>query len=196
MKMGRTWVFFGLGVATALAAGWLGFPRALYERRDQPFRFPHKTHAEKSGTSACNDCHALGKDGTFAGIPKTKDCATCHADRMGSSPAEALLVDKYVKPGRETPWLVYSRQPANVRFSHAVHTRLAGMTCQQCHGTEGESDAMPVYEQNRISGYSRDIWGHSISRLWRKPGDGMKMSDCESCHRRHGVDAGCLGCHE
>ena len=115
---------------------------------------------------------------------------------MGSSPAEALLVDKYVKPGRETPWLVYSRQPANVRFSHAVHTRLAGMTCQQCHGTEGESDAMPVYEQNRISGYSRDIWGHSISRLWRKPGDGMKMSDCESCHRQHGVDAGCLGCHE
>jgi hypothetical protein len=195
MKMPRTSLFFGLGVLTALAAGWLAFPRALYERRDQPFRFPHQTHAAKSGTSACNDCHTQAQDGTFAGIPKTKDCATCHADRMGSSPAEALLVNNYVKQGRETPWLVYSRQPANVRFSHAIHTRLAGMTCRQCHGSQGESDELPVYEQNRISGYSRDIWGHSISRLRRRPGDGMKMSDCEDCHRQHGVDAGCLGCH-
>ena len=43
---------------------------------------------------------------------------------------------------------------------------------------------MRVYEQNRISGYSRDIWGHSMSRLGRAPHDGMKMSDCEDCHRR------------
>ena len=58
------------------------------------------------------------------------------------------------------------------------------------------SDQVRVYQLNRISGYSRDIWGHSISRLRRAPHDGMKMSDCEDCHRRHNVEAGCLGCHE
>ena len=110
--------------------------------------------------------------------------------------SEAILVNNYIKPGHETPWLVYSRQPANVFFSHAFHVKRGGLTCAECHSTYGESDAARVYEVNRISGYSRDIWGHSISRLRRAPHDGMKMSDCEDCHRKHNLEVGCLGCHE
>jgi menaquinone reductase, multiheme cytochrome c subunit len=194
--MRRASLFFGLGLLTALAAGWIAFPRALYERRPQPFAFRHRTHAAKSGTAACNECHTLRDDGSFAGIPKVASCAGCHAEPMGSSRAEAELVAQYVKPGRETPWLVYSQQPANVRFSHAIHTRRAGLACKQCHGLQGESDEVRVYERNRISGYSRDIWGRSLSRWRRGPHDGMKMSDCVVCHRARGVEAGCLGCHQ
>ena len=123
-------------------------------------------------------------------------CAACHSDRVGTSPAEATLVDHYIKPGQETPWLVYARQPANVWFSHAIHVKRAAFACKECHATYGESDAPRTYERNRISGYSRDIWGHSMSRLGRAPGDGMKMSDCEDCHRRHHIEVGCLGCHQ
>jgi hypothetical protein len=123
-------------------------------------------------------------------------CAGCHSERIGTSHAEATLVDTYIKPGNETPWLVYAQQPANVWFSHAIHVKRAGLTCAECHSTYGESDQVKLYEVNRISGYSRDIWGHSISRLRRAPHDGMKMSDCEDCHRRHHVEVGCLGCHE
>jgi hypothetical protein len=189
-------MFFGLGIAVSLAAGWLAFPRVLYERRAQPLAFRHQTHAAKSGLGACDSCHAVRDDGSFTGIPKTESCASCHAEKMGATAAEAVLVDRYVKPGRETPWLVHSRQPANVRFSHAVHTRRAGLECKQCHGTQGETDEVRVYERNRISGYSRDIWGRSISRMRRAPHDGMKMSDCESCHRERGVQTGCLSCHQ
>jgi hypothetical protein len=53
-----------------------------------------------------------------------------------------------------------------------------------------------VYQVNRISGYNRDIRGHSMSRLRRASHEGMKMSDCEGCHQRHKVEVGCLGCHE
>jgi menaquinone reductase, multiheme cytochrome c subunit len=98
--------------------------------------------------------------------------------------------------GHETPWMVYARQPANVWFSHAIHVQRSGLACTECHGTHGESDQTRVYEQNRISGYSRDVWGHSISRLRRAPHDGMKMSDCEACHKRRNVAVGCLGCHQ
>ena len=87
-----------------------------------------------------------------------------------------MLVDNYVKQSKQAPWLVYSRQPSNVWFSHAIHTRRAGLACTDCHGNYGESDQIRIYEENRISGYSRDIWGHSISRLRRAPHDGMKMS--------------------
>jgi len=179
--MSRTWIAFGGGVAVALAAGWLAFPRALYQREPQPFAFPHRMHAQKSGTSACGDCHTLRADGEFAGIPATQSCAACHADKMGKSAAEAVLVDRFVKPGHEAPWLVNAQQPANVRFSHAIHTKLAGLKCAECHGTLGQSDAQPVYERNRISGYASHV---------------VKMSACEDCHARRGVNAGCLGCHQ
>ena len=194
--MRRLLVMFSLGFVAALLAGWVAFPRVLYVKKSQPLEFRHKTHADKSGIAECSECHALRDDGAFAGVPPMEKCAGCHADKIGESRAEATLVSSYIKPGHETPWLVYVQQPANVWFSHAIHVKRAGLKCDQCHGNYGESDKVKVYEVNRISGYSRDIWGHSMSRLHRAPGDGMKMSDCEDCHRTRHVEAGCLGCHK
>jgi menaquinone reductase, multiheme cytochrome c subunit len=192
----RNGLVFLVGVVIALIAGWAVFPRALYISRQQPLDFFHKTHAEKSGLTTCDSCHVLGSDGQFAGIPKNEVCTGCHADKLGTSESEALLVDDYLKQGEQPPWLIYSQQPANVWFSHAVHVKRAGLNCADCHGNYGQTDQLKVYEQNRITGYSRDIWGHSMSRLRRAPGDGMKMTDCENCHRRHHVEVGCLGCHQ
>lgn len=194
--MSRKLFFFGFGLTLALFAGWFVFPRVLYTQKHQPLDFLHKTHAEKSGVADCAECHVIREDGTFAGLPPMDKCAACHSDRIGESTAEATLVDAYIKTGHETPWLVYSRQPANVWFSHAIHVKRAGLACTECHSNYGESDQVRVYQVNCISGYSRDIWGQSISRLRRAPHEGMKMSDCEDCHRRHKAEVGCLGCHE
>jgi menaquinone reductase, multiheme cytochrome c subunit len=196
MRGYRNIFVFALGLATALFVGWIAFPRMLYVQKHQPLDFRHKTHAEKSGVADCSECHTIRDDGTFAGLPPMEKCAGCHSERIGESKSEAILVDNYIKPGHETPWLVYSQQPANVWFSHAIHVKRAKLSCTECHSTYGESDQARVYEVNRISGYSRDIWGHSISRLRRAPHDGMKMSDCEDCHHRDNVEVGCLGCHE
>jgi len=170
-----------IGLSTALAAGWIVFPRVLYQRQSQPVEFRHQTHAAKSGTAQCTACHVLREDGEFAGLPSIESCAGCHAEPMGTTKAEATLVADFVKPHREMPWLVYSRQPANVRFSHAIHVRRAGLECKECHAGRGESDALGPYRQNRISGYSVSL---------------LTMSQCESCHRDRHVEAGCLGCHE
>ena len=74
----------------------------------------------------------------------------------------------------------------------------ARLACDQCHGPQGKTDKLRPYEQDRISGYSRDIWGHSMSRIGLRPGDGKKMTDCESCHRERGVAQAesCLACHK
>lgn len=196
MRIGRNAILFAAGVLVALVLGWVVFPRVLYVKKSQPVDFLHKTHAEKSGVADCGECHTIRDDGSFAGLPPMEKCAACHSDKIGDSKAEAILVNNYIKPAHETPWLVYSEQPANVWFSHAIHVKRANLACTECHSTYGESDQVRPYELNRISGYSRDIWGHSISRLRRAPHEGMKMSDCEGCHKKHGVDVGCLGCHE
>ena len=194
--MFRNSVVFGLGLACALVTGWLLFPRALYVQQRQPLEFHHKMHAQKSGVAQCDQCHVLRDDGAFAGVPALETCAGCHSAKMGTSKQEAALVDTYIQPGQQVPWLVYAQQPANVWFSHAVHVRRARLACSQCHGNYGESDQARTYERDRISGYSRDIDGHSMLRLGRAPGDGMKMSDCEDCHHQRRVDVGCLGCHK
>lgn len=196
MKRRRNRLVFAFGLATALFLGWAVFPRVLYSQRHQPLDFLHKTHAEKSGLADCAECHSIREDGAFAQLPSTEKCAGCHSEKVGESKAEAILVDQYIKPGQDTPWLVYSRQPANIWFSHAIHVKRASLACTQCHASYGESDNVRAYEVNRISGYSRDIWGHSMLRIHRSAGDGMKMSDCEECHRKHNLEVGCLGCHQ
>jgi hypothetical protein len=80
----------------------------------------------------------------------------------------------------------------------------AGMDCVTCHGPAGEATSSRVYQQNRISGYSRDIWGHNIAGIKRNSWDRMKMDDCAECHANANVPAGsvqtqrdgCFVCHK
>jgi hypothetical protein len=178
----RALLFFSVGLALVLALGWLGFPRLLYARAEQPLGFSHEIHASDKTGLGCADCHPTGEDGRFAGIPRIDNCAGCHAEAQGETAEEKRLVEEYVVPGREIPWLVYARQPENVRFPHAIHVKRGGFACERCHGAHGTSAALPPHETNRITGYSRDV---------------RKMSDCESCHAdNHRERTSCLACHK
>ena len=186
---------FSAGFAGMLAAGWSGFPRLLYASRPQPLQFNHKIHMEK-GALACDGCHSFRPDGTFTGVPRVEICAPCHSAPVGKTDAEKIVVERYVTPNREIPWEIYSRQPVNVRFAHSHHVRKAKLACETCHGDHGKTERVRDYQVNRVSGYSRDIWGPTMSRLGRRPGQGMKMDDCERCHQQKGIVVGCLGCHQ
>jgi len=181
-------IIFLAGAAVALAAGWAGFPHAIYRSQAQPVNFSHRIHAEKAGAK-CEDCHAFREDGTFAGVPTLDKCAACHAAPMGTSAEEKRFIDTYVTLQREPAWLSYARQPENVYFSHASHVKLAGLKCETCHGGLGSSAALPPFQQDRISGYSREIWGNA-----GRPG--MTMNDCVACHRRRGLEFSCMDCHK
>jgi hypothetical protein len=187
---------FAAGLLVAASIGWVVLPGLLYERRDQPLAFSHKAHGPEGAGLACADCHALGADGRFAGIPALQRCAECHAEPIGDDPAERILVETYVKPGREIPWLGYSRMPDNVHFPHAVHVKRAGLSCERCHGDHGAGATLRPAEFNRLTGYGRDIWGHSALRSGLLPWEGKKMTDCSACHHEHGVKESCLDCHK
>ncbi len=194
MHTGRT--SFVAGLATMLALGWFAYPHALYKKIDQPLQFSHQIHTGAKAGLTCDACHSVRPDGSFSGIPAIEQCATCHAQVQGSSPEEKVLVDRYVTPNREIPWLVYARQPENAFFSHSPHLNLARIECERCHGPHGSSDRLRPFQVNRISGYSRDIWGQRISGVRSKPWDGMKMSDCSRCHAERRVTDSCLMCHK
>ena len=196
-------LFFLIGLVASLVAGWVVFPQLLYSQKHQPFDFNHAFHVEEVD-NGCESCHFFRKDGSFSGAPKLAQCADCHEEMQGVSKDEKEFVENYMVKGREVPWLVYSKQPDCVFFSHAAHVKSAKMDCTVCHGHIGESDHLKVYEENRISGYSRDIWGKNIGGFKRNTWDRMKMDDCADCHmettkRASSVQTkkdGCFVCHK
>jgi len=185
---------FAAGLVPALLTGWILFPRLLYTREAQPIPFNHKVHGPDGAGMACDQCHALGDDGRFQGIPATESCAACHTEKSGSEAVDAL-VERYVAPGREVPWRVYARQPDNTFFPHAAHVKAGSLPCERCHGPHGTSETARPLEKNRLTGESRDVWGPSPVRRKEHPWDGMKMADCIRCHRASGRQSACLDCH-
>ena len=189
-------LFFIAGFAASLLVGWVVFPKLLYSQKKQPFNFSHVTHAD-AVDEGCESCHFFREDGTYQGVPTLAQCVDCHEDVQGETKDEKIFVEKYVANEKEVPWLVYSRQPDCVFFSHAAHVKKAGMECVTCHGPMGEAESLPVYEENRLTGYSRDIWGRNIAGIKKNSWDRMKMDDCADCHQKETGHKGyCFECHK
>jgi len=199
---GAITLFFILGLVASLVVGWVVFPKLLYSQKKQPVDFSHALHNDLVD-DGCQSCHFFREDGTYSGVPKLAQCIDCHEDVNGEDPEEEKFVTEYVAKDREVPWLIYSRQPDCVFFSHAAHVISGQMDCVTCHGHIGESTSLKVYEENRITGYSRDIWGKNIAGIKRNSWDRMKMDDCADCHRENNVNqnsvqtqrGGCFVCH-
>ncbi len=192
---GTTILFFLIGVAISLALGWIIFPKLLYSKKSQPIDFSHVVHSEAVGD--CDSCHFFREDGTFSGAPTLAECIDCHEEAQGDTEDERIFVEEYVAQNKEVPWLIYSEQPDSVFFSHAAHVKKAKMSCESCHGEIGTSDALPIYEENRITGYSRNIWGKNIAGIKKHTWDRMKMNDCGECHEEEIGDKGsCFQCHK
>jgi hypothetical protein len=221
----KGWLFILAGLVSALIVGWVLFPMALYSSPPQPFNFSHVIHTDpdigiegETEEEVCLYCHAFREDGTFAGIPKLETCTMCHDDpdsTMGDTEDEKIFLKEYVAEDKEVPWLVYSRQPDCVYFSHIAHVTNGEIACGHCHGDHGKRDDMPVYKENRLTGYSIDIWGRNIAgysdgirpvttdlkeadkdyvrTIQTEDGEKevvikmtrMKMDDCAECHTVH-----------
>ena len=214
-----TWRFlipiaaFAVGFMSHFCLGWVILPPFLYAEKQQPIDFSHKIHQD-AVDEGCESCHYFREDGSFTGIPKLDNCAGCHEEPMGENPEEAKLITEYIEPGKEIPWLSYARQPQCVFFSHAAHVKMGEIDCAICHGPIGNSDHVRPYQYNRLTKYSRDIWGWNIAGLSKNGWDylkhaddpegmkiehaaRMKMDDCAECHKeKRGTHDACFVCHK
>lgn len=172
-------LLFITGFVAALFVGWWGFPKLLYSQKIQPIVFSHPVHVEGAGMT-CDQCHFFREDGSFNGFPSTKKCAECHEEALGDHPEEVKFVEQYINGGnyKEVPWYAYQKQPDNVYFSHAAH---ADIECTRCHLNVAAMDELPAYQENKLTGYSRNT---------------MKMWECERCHAEYGVSNACFVCHK
>ena len=204
------WIFFIAGVIGSLILGWVIFPYVLYSNQPQPINFNHALHLNPEEVESiegdtelerCLFCHEFHNDGSFVGIPKLTKCTECHDDPespLGNTREEKEFLIKYVAPDKEVPWLSYSRQPDCVYFSHIAHVKMGELACKTCHGDHANTERLPAYQENLLTGYSINIWGRNIAGYKTNTWDRMKMDDCAECHTKmgHKENNACFVCHK
>ncbi len=123
--------------------------------REQPVPFSHRHHVSQLGID-CRYCRTSVEESSFAGIPPTKTCMTCHSQIH--STAEMLEpVRESWRTDRSLDWIRVHDLPDFVYFNHSIHVK-KGVACVTCHGPIGE-----------------------MALTWRE--HSLNMEWCLQCHR-------------
>src|SRR5579862_6921705 len=133
--LSRATIFGAVFVVAAL--GWVayavqGSPYITYAgvRKPQPVPFSHQHHVTGLGID-CRYCHTSVETSSFAGIPPTETCMTCHSQIWTNAqllePVRASFRD-------ETPldWHRVHDVPRYAYFDHSIHVN-KGIGCSTCH---------------------------------------------------------------
>lgn len=104
----------------------------------QPVPFSHKHHVKGLGID-CLHCHTSVEQSTFAGIPPTKTCMTCHSQIWSEAPMLEPVRESF-RTNESLEWVRVHDLPDYVYFNHSIHVN-KGIGCSTCHG---QVDEMPL----------------------------------------------------
>ncbi|NJP04167.1 MAG: cytochrome c3 family protein [Chloroflexaceae bacterium] len=131
------------------------FTRRVNQPLPQPIAFSHELHAGSLGMN-CRYCHSSVDVSSFANIPPSETCMTCHHEIRTNSPDVQKIWESY-STGVPVEWNKVYDLPDHVYFNHSIHVS-KGVGCTTCHGQVNE---MPV------------VWRvHDLTMGW-----------CLDCHR-------------
>ena len=110
--------------------------------RNQPVPFSHQHHVGGLGLD-CRYCHASVESSSYAGMPATTTCMTCHSQLYTNAqmlaPVRVSLAEK-----RPIRWNRVNGLPDYVYFDHSIHIA-KGVGCTTCHG---QVEQMPLMRQS------------------------------------------------
>lgn len=165
--------------------------------------FSHEHHVGGLGLD-CRYCHTGVERSSWAGLPDTATCMTCHSQLWTN--AEMLApVRQSLASGIPLHWNRVYRLPDYVYFDHSVHIK-NGVGCSTCHGAV---DRMPLLRQAAplTMGWCLDCHRDPKQALrppdkifdlhWVPPLDqaeqGRKLMEFYHIHNQHLTD--CSVCH-
>ncbi len=143
---------------------------------EQPIQFSHTLHVNNLNLE-CTYCHQYAEKSIHATLPPTQICRDCH-EGAGIERPEAQKLEVMLEKVDEIPWQRVYKVKDHVYFSHRVHTVLAKLRCQECHGPI-ENMTVAI----RSSGGSSD-------RSF------LEMGWCITCHKKRGAPRECITCHK
>lgn len=205
----RFTIFGALFVVAGLAAVAYAIERSPYQTlvnvvQPQPVQFSHEHHVNGLGID-CRYCHTSVEDSSFAGIPPTHTCMSCHSQIWIDSPMLAPVRDSY-RTGMPLAWTRVHNLPDYVYFNHSIHVQ-KGIGCVSCHGQVNEMPltykAEPmtmgwclechraperqirprseVFNMNYVPPENQLALGRQLVQEYHIPTD--RLTDCYTCHR-------------
>lgn len=174
-------ILAGLGVVWIVVVVALVYGSHLVIHRfgplpQQPIQFSHTTHVNKLNME-CLYCHSAAEKSIHATIPDGELCYSCHKDAGIDKPEVKKMLAMY-EAQNEIYWDRVYKVKDHVYFSHRVHTMVAKLECQECHGPI-ENMTVAI----RSSGGSSDRGF-------------LEMGWCITCHKRRGAPRECITCHK
>jgi hypothetical protein len=113
--------------------------------REQPVPFSHKHHAGELGID-CRYCHTSVEKSSFAGVPPTQTCMTCHSQIWTNATMLEPVRASY-RSDKSISWTRVYALPDYVYFNHSIHVA-KGVGCTTCHGQIAQ---MPLtYKANTL----------------------------------------------
>ncbi|MBS1717673.1 MAG: cytochrome c3 family protein [Armatimonadetes bacterium] len=99
--------------------------------KNQPVPFSHTHHAWELGID-CRYCHTAVEKSSYAGLPATETCMSCHSQIWTNSPLLEPVRQSY-ETGTPIQWNLVNKTPEFVYFNHSIHVA-RGINCNNCHG--------------------------------------------------------------
>ncbi|MGN6555619.1 MAG: cytochrome c3 family protein [Verrucomicrobiota bacterium] len=127
-------LFFGLVYAVYRSPYTTGQDQPLA----QPAPFSHQHHVSGLGLD-CRYCHTSVENSSFAGLPPTETCMTCHSKVWTEAPVLAPVRNSFATQ-QPIHWTRVNQLPDFVFFNHSIHVQ-KGVGCSTCHG---RVDQMPL----------------------------------------------------
>jgi hypothetical protein len=168
----------------------------------QPVPFSHRHHVGGLGID-CRYCHTSVETSSFAGLPPTDTCMTCHSQIWAHSP---MLEPVRASQWTHTPlsWTRVYDLPDFVYFDHSIHVA-KGIGCSTCHG---RVDEMPLMRREHTLLMEWCLDCHREPERFVRPREAVfrpdwtppsnqlaagrrlvqayhirKLTDCDTCHR-------------
>jgi len=101
----------------------------------QPVPFSHRHHVGELGLD-CRYCHVTVEKSSFAGVPPTQTCMTCHS-QIWTNASMLEPVRASYRDNTSIAWVRVNALPDFVYFDHSIHIN-KGIGCTTCHGPIGE----------------------------------------------------------
>jgi hypothetical protein len=138
---------------------------------EQPVPFSHKHHVSDVGLD-CRYCHTSVEDSSFAGIPPTHTCMSCHSQFLSTVP---LLSELRASLAENKPihWTRVAGLPGYVYFDHSIHIA-KGVGCESCHG---HVETMPLTRQAHAFEMQFCLDCHRDPVLHLRPKDAVTQMD-------------------
>jgi hypothetical protein len=112
---------------------------------EQPVPFSHKHHVGELGLD-CRYCHTSVEKSSFAGVPPTQTCMTCHSQIWTNATMLEPVRASY-RSDKSISWIRVNALPDYVYFNHSIHVA-KGVGCTTCHGPIAQ---MPLtYKANTL----------------------------------------------